>query len=200
MSERLSTGSQNAQAGQREAYAWVRCLFCETGKEASVLEAITACGWGRGIFAVRVRDVIRNKQWVTTELPLLPGYIFLYTLRGEEGKDTGVDRGKFPKLIRVLHYEDGSDKLMGSDLDFADWLWRMDGRIDILQAVREGDRVEITDGALKAMHGKVLRMNRRQQKVLVELETRSIAMQVWLSYEVIGKEGRCAPRLKNEAS
>ena len=52
-----------------------------------------------------------------------------------------------PHVIRVLAYGDGSDVLTGSDLEFIDWLWRLNGRIGVMHARQVGDSIEITDGA-----------------------------------------------------
>ena len=165
-----------------EGYASVRCLFCETGKEDRVVATVQEDSSDRAIFARRVRFIKRNGEWVATAIPLFPGYVFVYSER-EEASNSRFRR--IPNVIRVLTYEDGVDRLTGGDLEFADWLWRVNGRIDVIRAAQVGDRVEIADSALKEMHGRILKLNKRQRKMLIALETQSIPMQVWLSYELI---------------
>lgn len=165
-----------------DRYAKVRCLFCETGKENRVVASIQEKNWGHPIFAQRMRWIKRNKEWIHVEAPLFPGYVFVYTEREEP---SGDHYRRMPHVIRVLAYEDGADALTGPDLEFADWLWRMNGRIDVIQAAQVGNRVEIADGALKELRGTILRLNKRQRKMLVSLDTKSIPMQMWLTYELV---------------
>lgn len=167
-----------------EGYAHVQCLFCETGKEKRVVEAIHEKRWGRALFAQRVKTVWREQRWVEEVAPLLPGYVFVY-LDQEDG--VYRDALNIPYVIRVLTYGEGQDKLTGRDLEFANWLWRVDGQIGVMKAIQEGDRVEITDGVFKELHGTIIRMNRRRKKICVSLDTQGIPMQIWLSYELCEK-------------
>lgn len=64
--------------GFMEGYQTVRCLFCETGKEESVVERVHKSGVGRAIFARRSGTKRQNGTWIETLRPLLPGYVFVY--------------------------------------------------------------------------------------------------------------------------
>ena len=164
-------------------YIQVRCLFCETGKEMRVARMIHENDWGQAIFARRVRYVKRSGVWRQVEDPLLPGYVFVYS----EEKADRIDYHGIPHVIRVLRYENGTESLMGSDRTFADWLWRMNGEIGVIQTILVGDRVEIADGVFRELHGKILHINKRQRKVYVSLETQSIPIHTWLTYEQVEK-------------
>lgn len=163
-------------------YTYVRCLFCETGKEECVVRAIENGGWGRAIFGRRVRIIKRDGCWTEVEAPLFPGYLFVYS---DDEDAHAVDYRRISHVLRTLSYENGSEHLIGGDLKFADWLWEINGRIDVLKAQEIGGRVEIVDGAFKDLHGTILRLNKRQSKMLVALDTLNIPMQVWLSYEIV---------------
>ena len=165
-----------------DRFEQARCLFCETGKEKRVVHAIGENGWGRAIFARRIRYIKRNREWEKVEFPLLPGYVFVYTER-EEIRNTEYQ--KIPHVIRALRYEDGQEELTGNDLKFADWLWRMNGEIGVIQTVRVGDRIEVADGTFRELHGTIEHVNRRQRKVYVTLDTQSISMHTWLAYEQV---------------
>lgn len=89
-----------------------------------------------------------------------------------------------PHVIRVLAYGDGSDVLIGSDLEFADWLWRLNGRIGVMHARQVGDRIENTDGAFKKLRRTVTRMDRRRRTIRVTLKTLGAPKQIWLAYEI----------------
>lgn len=168
-----------------DGYTHVQCLFCETGKEKQVVDSIHEKRWGHAIFAQRVKVVWRERQWVEETSPLLPGYVFVYWAQEEE---TYRDYLSISHVIRVLSYGEGTDKLSGRDLEFAAWLWRVDGKIGVMKAVQEGDRVEIIDGVFKELHGTIIKMNRRRKKMCVSLNAQGLPMQIWLSYELVEKE------------
>ena len=171
-----------------DSYTHVRCLFCETGKEKQVVHVIHENDWGRAIFAQRVRFIRKEKEWEKVEGPLLPGYVFVYSNREDI---SNIAYQSIPHVIRMLVYENGIDQLTGSDRKFADWLWRINGEIGVIQTVQVGDRIKIADAMFGELHGEILRVNRRQKKIYVSLDTPSIPMHTWLAYEQIEefKEG-----------
>lgn len=165
-------------------YRCVRCLFCNTGKEEQVVRLIAEKGWGRAIFPQRMKTVLKDGAWTEAVCPLMPGYVFVYS--GEE-----EDRlAEFPRLnhvIRVLAYGDGSDALMGRDLEFAEWIWSLNGRIEVMKAAQIGDRIEIIDGVFKQLHGTITRMDRRRKTIRVSVEMEGTPKQIWLAYEIVEK-------------
>lgn len=165
-------------------YERVRCLFCNTGKEEQVVRLIAEKGWGRAIFARRIKTVQKNGGWTELASPLLPGYVFVYSA-GDE--DLCAELSGLNHVIRVLTYGDGTEILTGRDLEFAEWLWSLNGRIDVMKAVQLGDRVEIIDGVFKQLHGTITRMDRRRRIVRVSVETKGAPKQIWLAYEIVEK-------------
>ena len=165
-------------------YGVVYCLFCSTGKEEQVVRLIQEYGWGRAIFAYRIKTMLKKGAWIKAPAPLLPGYVFLYM---------DVTRGRFDDILRLQHvirlltYNDGTSALIGHDLEFADLLWRLDGQIDVMKAVQIGDRIEIIDGVFKQLHGTITRMDRRRKTICVSLETEGALRQIWLAYEIVEK-------------
>lgn len=175
--------------GFMEEYQTVRCLFCETGKEDSVVEHVHKNGWGHAIFARRSGTVRKNGKWVEMLRPLLPSYVFVYF--GWE-RARNVELTAMPHVIRVLHYGDGQGNLTGRDLEFADWIWRQKGRIGVMKALQIGDWIEITDGVFKELRGTIIKMDRRRKTFLVSLDGAGVVRRLWLTYEVVEK--REAPR------
>ena len=165
-----------------DGYMHVQCLFCETGKEKQVVHVIHENNWGSAIFAQRVRLIRKSKEWEKVESPLLPGYVFVYS---KQEDILTADYQNIPHVIRVLAYENGVSQLVGNDLKFAEWLWRINGEIGVIQTVQVGDRIKIAEDALGGLHGEILHVNRRQKKIYVALETESIPMHTWLTYEQI---------------
>lgn len=165
-------------------YHTVRCLFCTAGKEESVAQTVRRNGWGHAIFPRRACLVRSGSQWTETLKPLLPGYVFVYSGTGQAQY---AELAAIRHVIRVLSYEPGCDALTGTDLAFADWLWRNHGEIRAMKALRIGDWIEITDGLFKELHGTIVRMDRRRRFFLVSLEGTGVIRQIWLSYEVVEK-------------
>lgn len=162
----------------------VRCLFCVTGKEEAVARAVQEKGWGRAIFPQRTSRMRKNKVWAEQLKPLLPGYVFVYS--GAEQVEM-VDFLALGYVIRVLSYGKGQEALTGRDLEFADWIWRQDGRVGMMKALQIGDWIEITDGAFKALKGTIVKMDRRRKTFLVSLDGAGAVRQIWLTYEVVEK-------------
>lgn len=128
--------------------------------------------------------MFKNGAWTEVVFPLMLGYVFVYS-EGEADRFAGFR--SLNHVIRVLTYGDGSDTLMGRDLEFADWLWSLNGRIEVMQAVQIGDRIEIVDEVFKRLHGTITKMDRRRRTVRVSLETEGTPKQIWLAYEIIEK-------------
>ena len=172
-------------------YEFARCLFCKTGKEESIVQLIRKKGWGNALFPQRIKTIMRDGAWTEIPFPLLPGYVFVY-----QSTDGPSDRDfwSLPNVIRVLSYDDGSDVLIGRDLEFADWIWRLGGRIGAMRATQIGDRIEITDGVFKKLHGTITKMDRRRRTFCVALETEGTPKQIWLAYEIVEKIDDTAKR------
>ena len=128
--------------------------------------------------------MFKNGAWTEVVFPLLPGYVFVFS---DGGEDRSAEFLRLGHVIRVLTYGGGSDTLMGRDLEFADWLWSLNGRIEVMQAVQIGDRIEIVDGVFKRLHGTITKMDRRRRTVRVSLETEGTPKQIWLAYEIVEK-------------
>lgn len=185
-------------------YGSAYCLFCTTGREEQVVRLIHENGWGRAIFASRIKTILRNGAWTKVPVPLIPGYVFLYTQSEEQCFDELLGLNN---VIRMLAYDDGTRRLFGRDLEFADLIWRLDGQIDVMKAIQVGDRIEIVDGVFKQLHGTVVKMDRRRRTVCVSLESEGALKRIWLAYEIVEKKTRgggsdiahFSPRAKEQA-
>lgn len=163
-------------------YKHVRCLFCETGREMRVVEQIEHHGYGHAIFPRRVKRIFRGGQWLEECKPLLPSYVFVFTNENTPAHELY----RLPHVLRMLRYDHEPDGyLHGNDRELADVLLQKDGMIGVLEAVKEGSWISITDGLLKQMNGRVLQMDRRKQMAKIQLEVAGNVNQVWLSFECI---------------
>lgn len=167
-------------------YDCVLCLFCLSGKEQEAAASINRQGCGKALFPQKTKYHRGKNEWLNIKAPIIPGYVFVY-LREDEAKCVYSFK-KIPQVIRILHYGDEDAwRLVESDLAFADWVWRQNGTIDTIDAIQIGDHIEIVDTALKHLHGRVSRMDRRRRTVMLELEGAGMINNVWLPYQVIEK-------------
>jgi len=178
-----------------ETYLSVRCLYCAVGREQQVVRLVQENGWGTAIFPQRVRTMQKHGESRLVQVPLMPGYVFLYQHEQPPAREALLG---LKDVRRILTYGDGTDALFGRDLAFAEWLWRLHGRIDVMQAVQLGDRIEIVDGVFRELRGTIVRMDRRRKTVCVALDTEGSLNRIWLAYEIVeklkdGGDGRGEP-------
>lgn len=167
-------------------YDCVLCLFCLSGQEKEAVASIHRQGLGKALFPQKTKCYRGKNEWLDEKVPLLPGYVFVY-LKEEEAEHIYSFK-KMPQVIRILHYGDeGTWRLNGSDLAFADWVWNQKGTVGAVDAVEIGDHIEIVDTELKHLRGRVARMDRRKRTVMLELDGAGMINHVWLPYQVIRK-------------
>lgn len=157
---------------------YIRCLFCETGKEENVAAQIREAGLGNAFHPQKKKPFFKNGEWEDRQVSLLPGYVLV-------AADMPMPLSVFCRIkgvIRPLTYgpDDHEGYLMGEDLWLVEWLIQENGVVDKMDAVEEGGRVRIVDGLLKDINGKVLRVDRRKRLAHIELEIVGNIHGVWL--------------------
>ncbi len=105
----------------------------------------------------------------------LPGYIFLYT------DELILPRFNVVGIIRCL----GNGKLSGTDLSFAEMIYRHNGVIGTVSLIQEGEQCRINDPAWKDMSGKVIKMDHSRKRCCIEFEFDGFSRTVWAGYEII---------------
>lgn len=156
------------------------CVFCQGGQEKHTVEAIEReFPFAKALFPTYVRDERKQGTWVRRTLPLISGYVFVYT-------DTLPDLVRLKRLTGIykpLQYEDGGYALRGSDLDFAHWIYKSKGNIGISQAIKKGNRIEVVGGPLMEYSGVIKDVNNGRRSALVTIEIGEMIKDVWLSFE-----------------
>lgn len=166
-------------------YPYIRCLFCHTGEEQKLARQIEHLGYGQPLIPRKVKRIYRQGKWQDEEQKLLPGYVFVFSRQPVPFRSVL----SLPPVIRVLRYADDLEGyLEGRDRSLAEFFLEKEGRIGVMEALKEGDFIRITDGLLSQYGGKVLRMDRRKQMAEIELNVAGDINRVWLSYEVIEKQ------------
>lgn len=165
-----------------ERYGFIRCLFCQTGNEEIVAQLLEYHGCGKAISPRKVKRIFRKGQWVEISDKLLPGYLFVYSHEPVPYRRILA----IPHVLRILHYVDEPEGyLQGKDRELALFFLEKDGTFGSLQALKVGNWIQITDGLLHDYDGKVIRMDRRKQMALIQLNVAGDVNQVWLSYELM---------------
>jgi len=157
------------------------CVFCRTTREKSVALALEELSLGIKATAV---SQLKHKSELGrkfTELSvLLPGYVFF-----QSEVDFPTDAIHVPNVIRLLKNIEGTWHLRGSDRSFAEFVFEHNGILGLSKVRNLGEKVTITDGPLKSMEGKIIKIDRRNRNGLVELQFDDRIWRVWLAFEYV---------------
>ena len=115
---------------------------------------------------MRVLQERYKKKWIEREHLLIPGYVFVYVEK-ELPFDNFIG---FTGAYKVLEYQTGKRELIGSDYEYASWVYRHNGRIKPSRALVEGDIIKVIDGPLKDGVGTILKLDRHKRRAWVEFD------------------------------
>ncbi|MBQ6961931.1 MAG: hypothetical protein IJQ33_05005 [Clostridia bacterium] len=158
------------------------CLFCETGKCDYVARALMQKISCRAIYPKQVQHTWAKGKMVDIVHDLLPGYVFLYV------EDNPLDIALLRNVqgvIRCLSSQDRQFELTGSDEQFALMLLEKDGVIGKTKVYEEGQMIRICQGAFEGMETKILKVNRRNMRMQIEIPFASQKIKTWVEYEIV---------------
>jgi len=161
----------------------VYCLFVKTGREKFVENFIVNTGY-RTIGAQGI--VNEPRPWnklVQVKRALLPGYVFMESDVEPDWKALKENSD----ILKPLAYDDGNMALRGRDLEFVFYLKYHGGFLGMSRAYKEGTRVRIIDGPLKAYEGSIVRLNTRRRSALIKIDEEGFVQNIWLPYELLGQ-------------
>ncbi len=161
------------------------CLFCETAKCGFIAAEAERTLHCRAIRPKQVQHTWKKVdgigRYVDIVHDLLPGYIFLYAEEKVEIRDIKALQG----VIRVLETEPRVYELSGSDEQFAMMLYHKDGVIGKTKVYQEGDRIKIADGTYKGLETVILKVNKRNMRMLIEIPFANMPVKTWVEYEMV---------------
>ena len=160
------------------------CLFCQTGKEEFVAQNIRGACPNVLLTPVRQEKYLsENGKKCRTIGIAIPGYVFFSVPAGEETFHS------FPmsSVYHILRYDDGDWRLRSDDAEFAAWLFRYNGVLEFSKAYLDGERVQIIEGPLKDMAGRILRIDRRGRSGQIAVKFGELVFRVWLGFEYVQK-------------
>ncbi len=158
------------------------CLFCETGKCGYVAKTLAKRLSCRAIYPKQIQHTWSKGKMVDIEHDLLPGYVFLYL------EDTPLNVASLYQvqgIIRCLSSTDKQFELTGSDESFALMLLHKDGVIGKTQVYQEGQMIRICEGVFEGVETKILKVNRRNMRMLIEIPFAGRAVHTWVEYELV---------------
>lgn len=153
-------------------------MFCKTGSEQYIADNINNLDKSIQAYApTRIVQEKRKGKWEENEKLLIPSYVFIYT---KETIDFNILK-KVQGIYKVLEYEEGVKELIGSDLEYALWIYKHKGKIGISKTLLEGSKVKVVDGPLTDGIGTIIKLDRHKRRVWVEFDFDGIKRKVSLS-------------------
>ena len=157
------------------------CLFCETQKCAYVARMAQRLWNCRALCPKQVQHVRVQGSFEDRVHDLMPGYVFLYAEEPIRNLMPLHPSG----VIRVLRYSDERMELAGEDERFALMLLEKDGVIGRTRVYQEGDRIRLTEGAFEGVEANILKVNRRNCRMQIELSFAGRPVRTWVEYEIV---------------
>ena len=163
------------------------CLYCRTAAANAVVrdaERVFGC---RAIRPKQIQHTRRNRKPVDIERDLLPGYVFLYAEEKLEVSKMWLIDG----VIRVLRNPDatgehrGTYELKGADEAFALILLGKDGTIGRTAVYEEGQTIKLKDSVFRGLETKILKVDRRNERMMIEIPFANRTIRTWVGYEVV---------------
>ncbi len=179
------------------------CIACKVSKELTVkkdLEHYLTKIFDdehhfQVLFATKQYKVKNGKSRIEVKKPLTPGYIFIKI-------DTELD--KYARELRKISdcyglveskkiVEDKTDtvcyKLMRDDLKYATWIFSNDGEIIPSKiTLNIGTSVCVISGPLATFNGKIIKVDKRNNKVCLFSENSGTLQKVWVPVEIVKEE------------
>jgi len=160
------------------------CAFCVTGKETLLTQAIEEFCRDAKARAVRQEKRFTCKGQVTVRDEIvIKGYVFFMVPRELEINEI-IPPYDF---IKPLTYSNGEWRLFGEDEEYAKWIFKYDGTLNLSKAYQIGDRIEIIDGPLKDLEGLITRIDKRNRNGQISIQFGGKVQKIWLGFEIVKK-------------
>ena len=158
------------------------CVFCQTqmcGRVAIQAQQMFGC---RAISAKREQLKWVRQQAVREIHDLLPGYVFLYA---EQEIDQVHKLRSITGVIRCLSDQENRYILRGHDEEVALMLLEHSGGIGSTKAYQEGEMIRISEGAFAGTETTILKVNRRNRRMLIQIPFAGQEVSTWVEYEMV---------------
>ena len=158
------------------------CLFCETAKCDYVANSAQQLFQCRAIYPKMIQHTWSMGKMVDIVHNLLPGYVFLYA---EKQRLPAALLRSIQGVIRCLADQDQCCELSGGDEQFAMMLLQKNGIIGKTKVYQEGQLIRICEGAYKGVESRILKVNRRNMRMQIEIPFANQGIKTWVEYEIV---------------
>jgi len=110
---------------------------------------------------------------------LLGGYIFVYLKKNYDIFQIRSIKNYF----RVLSKENDKGKLVGHDLEYANWVLEKEGLISVSEAIKLDGKVKIVNGPLKDLEGSIVEYSKRNRNCRIEVFLFGQRIDMWLPFD-----------------
>ena len=162
------------------------CLFCETEKCEFVAHAVKQVFECEAISPKQIQHTWDKGQYIDREHNLLPGYVFVYS--EEEDLNPPEIRRRLDRIIRCLRDTGLDYRLHGADEDFALMLLRKGGVIGRTEVTETDGHLTVTDETFEGIPVEILKVDRRNSRMKIEMLVANNKVQTWVEYEIVGQE------------
>ena len=166
------------------------CFFCLT-QRAEIIRQLIERQYGYRVISPRIiQRHWEHGQQTEKEYRYLPGYLFVYA---DERIENFAVFHQIDGVIRQLGELKSGFQLNGPDLAFAELLLKSDGVIGPQKVYQEGDRIQLCEGLLTGMSGRITKVDRQYKRMQITFMFDGLERKVWTGYDVVAK-------LENEES
>ena len=162
------------------------CLFCETAKCDYVATAAMQAFDCKAISPKQIQHTWDKGHMTDRIHQLLPGYVFLYF---EDRLPEAWELRKLDRIIRCLRTTDMIHQLRDRDEQFAMMLLRKDGVIGKTKVTEQDGRFTIADETFDDTETKILKVDRRNHRMKIEIHFQFSRVQTWVEYEIVEQQG-----------
>ena len=157
------------------------CIFCQTVKAASAARTAEVLLDCRAIYPRQVQHKRVRGGMIDVENTLLPGYVFLYA---DNELDLTVIR-RINGVIKCLSDYHGNYRLTGGDEQFAMMLFENGGVLGKTLVYEVNQIIHVCEGAYKGVTAQVLKVDRRNMRMQIEIPFAGRSVKTWVEYEVV---------------
>lgn len=160
----------------------VYCVWCKGKDDQSVADKLRDAYGYEVMLPQRHKVFFKQGSKRIVDAKLTPGYLFVYT-------DTPIGKERLNYLKEfdcILEYADGSSELVGADYEYAMWIYRHHGVIEISQGVFDSQtrHVRFVGGPIMEL-GAVSRVDKNRQRVYVDIPFMGETRDLCLSFEFV---------------
>jgi transcriptional antiterminator NusG len=153
------------------------CLYCKSGSEDFIEKILQEYGH-------KIVNAMTERKKKNAEIErrrLLSGYVLFYCKNEPEW----FKIEQIKSVYRVLYYDDNTRALKEKDKVFIKWIHENGGIIKASKVRMEGTKVKVIEGPLKNYEGSIVKVNKRQNVVKIQVNSDGIIRETWVSVEYV---------------